>query len=65
MDDQGLQVEAAGGQNILMGSEQRVLHHDDDITQEALGALGVELQEEVSSMTWDFHGMEHRRQTAT
>jgi hypothetical protein len=43
MQDQGLEVDAASSQDILVGPEDRVLHHDDDVTQEALGPLLVQL----------------------
>ncbi|TNN60238.1 hypothetical protein EYF80_029573 [Liparis tanakae] len=65
MDHQGFQVEAAGSQNVLVSSEEGVLHHNDNITQEAFGSLAVELQEEIPSMTWNFHGTQHRLQSAT
>lgn len=65
VDHQRFQVEAAGGQNVLMSSEEGVLHHNDNVTQETLGPLAVELQEEIPSMTWNFHGTQHRLQSAT
>ena len=46
MDHQRFQVEAAGSQNVLVSSEEGVLHHNDNIAQEAFGSLAVELQEE-------------------
>ena len=42
--DQRLEVDAASRQDVLVGAEQRVLHHDDDITQVSFGSLLVQLQ---------------------
>lgn len=53
--DQRLEVDAAGRQDVLMGAEQRVLHHDDDITQVPFGSLLVELQQQLLEMVLLLH----------
>jgi hypothetical protein len=45
MHHQGLEVGAAGRQHVLVRAEEGILHHDDHVAQEALGALIVELQQ--------------------
>lgn len=55
MEDKGLEVVAGGGEDTFVGPEERVFDHDDDITQEALGALLIELEKQLIGVVGELH----------
>lgn len=48
-------VAAAGCQDVLVGSEENVFHHDDHVTQVSFGSLLVQLHQKLSGVTKLLH----------
>lgn len=55
MKDKRLEVVAGGSEDTFVGSEERILNHDDDIAQEALGALLIELEKQLTGVVGELH----------
>lgn len=55
MKDKGFEVVAGCSEDTFVGSEERILNHDDDIAQEALGALLIELEKQLIGVVGELH----------
>lgn len=55
MEHQGFKVAAAGRQDVLVGPEESVVHHDDHITQVSFVSLLVQLHQKLLGIIWLFH----------